>query len=67
MTYVTAKPPSTYVPPDIKREFRALLDDIHALDQRHGTHTPSATLLRIVATARCLGVPPEQLLDAGAD
>jgi hypothetical protein len=67
MAYVTARPPSTYVPPDIKREFRKLLDNIHACDERNATHTPSSTLLLILATARRLGVSPADLVNEGDD
>lgn len=63
MPITTAQPPvqSTYVPPDVARVFRALLDSIHVLDEKHGTNTPSRTLLLIMAAARQLGVPPGAL------
>lgn len=71
MTYRTAQPPtmSTYVPPDVRWAFRKLLDDIHACDEKNGTHTPSATLLLIMAAARRLGVQPADLVnkDNGGD
>lgn len=66
MNYVTARPPSTFVPPDVKWAFRKLLDDIAAMDAKNGTNTPSATLLLILSAARRLGVPPDQLVDNDA-
>lgn len=64
MTVYTAQPPAMapYIPPDIKREFKRLLDNIATSDVMHSVNTPSSTLLLILAAARNLGVPPEELV-----
>jgi hypothetical protein len=66
MGYFEAQPPSSsYVPPDAKRLFRRLLEDIAAMDRKNGTHTPSATVLLIIDTAGRFGVPPSELVVKG--
>lgn len=62
MPVTTAQPPSTYVPPEIKRVFKALLDSIATCDLKNATSTPSTTLLLIMAAARQLGVQPVDLV-----
>lgn len=61
MRYVTAKPPSTYVPSRERWAFRKLLDEIAACDEKNGTQTPKTTFSAIISAAECLGVPPAEL------
>lgn len=70
MPVITAQPPTVpayYLPSDIKRVFKALLPSIAISDERHGTHTPTPTLLLIIAAASELGVQAGDLVDESGD